>query len=50
MIDPAQSQIQNCEECYKIKCRSCGWEPDDIQLAKVINGEIKVCPTCGKAP
>lgn len=41
---------KDCEVCYKIKCSNCGWEPDEIQLSKVINREIKVCPDCGLQP
>jgi len=50
VINAIQKKLEDCELCYKIKCRGCGWEPDEIQLSKVLNSEITVCPTCGRAP
>jgi hypothetical protein len=49
-MDKFQNKTQDCEACYKIKCKNCGWEPNDIQLSKVLNNEITICPDCGRAP
>jgi hypothetical protein len=40
---------ENCEVCFKIKCKHCGWEPDEAELEKVMTGKLGVCPDCGFA-
>ena len=40
-------QIQeDCEICYKIKCKHCGWEPDSKELPEVLSGKLVNCPDC----
>jgi len=36
-----------CVDCNKIKCRNCGWEPDQEQEKKVLSGLLSKCPDCG---
>lgn len=38
---------KNCEICYKIKCKNCGWEPNEIELSQVLSGKLTKCPDCG---
>lgn len=45
-----EDKIQDCEVCYKIKCRNCGWEPDQMEVQKVLAGELRNCPDCGRSP
>ncbi len=40
---------KDCEECFKIKCRNCGWEPKKKELPLVLNGKLTACPDCGGA-
>jgi hypothetical protein len=40
---------ENCEICYKIKCKHCDWEPDEKELSKVLSGALTDCPDCGFA-
>ncbi len=40
-------KVKNCEICYKIKCKNCGWEPDEIELPLVLSGKLTKCPDCG---
>ena len=39
-------QNKDCEDCYRIKCKNCGWEPDEFELNKVQNGSLTSCPDC----
>ena len=41
---------RECEECYKIVCRGCQWEPSDDELRQIQNGDLTVCPRCGWSP
>jgi DNA-directed RNA polymerase subunit RPC12/RpoP len=43
-------QKENCDICYKIICRQCGWEADDDAVLKIQKGEITACPECGWKP
>ncbi len=38
---------QICEDCYKIKCKNCGLEPDEKELSLVQTGKLANCPDCG---
>lgn len=40
----------DCEECFKIICRGCQWEPNDKELQNITNGTLTACPLCGWAP
>lgn len=42
------NDVKDCEECYKIKCRNCGWEPNNEELMLVNSGKLTSCPSCGK--
>lgn len=42
-----KNQNQNCEDCFKIKCKNCGWEPDEKELIEVQSGKLTKCPDCG---
>lgn len=37
----------NCEICFKIKCKNCGWEPNDLEVELVVSGKLTNCPVCG---
>ncbi len=41
---------ENCDVCFKIKCRGCGWEPTEEEVAKIQAGELRTCPLCGWQP
>lgn len=41
-------QIGDCENCFKIKCKNCGWEPDKKELIQVQKGALVSCPVCNK--
>jgi DNA-directed RNA polymerase subunit RPC12/RpoP len=45
----SENQI-NCEICYKIVCRKCGWEPDDMEVSLIQKEELTACPLCGWMP
>ncbi len=38
---------KECEICFKIKCKNCGWEPSDAEYAMVASGKLTSCPACG---
>jgi hypothetical protein len=40
---------KDCEICFKIKCKNCGWEPDEAELEEVMTGKLNICPGCGFA-
>lgn len=46
MISIAQKQDKNCEECYKIKCKNCDWEPDNSEVELLNHGILTKCPDC----
>lgn len=39
---------EDCEICYKIKCKNCGWEPNAKELPQVASGKLTNCPDCGE--
>ena len=41
---------QNCEICYRIICKQCGWVASDYDVSKIQKGELSACPTCGWKP
>ncbi len=50
MHNNAQDINQDCEVCYKIICKSCGWIASDEETLKVYKKEITSCPLCGWIP
>lgn len=42
--------MQDCQECYKIKCRGCGWEPSPEEVVLIQKQIMTVCPDCGWCP
>lgn len=40
----------DCRECFKIKCRGCGWEPDDTQVELIQKEVLTECPVCNWSP
>jgi predicted nucleic acid-binding Zn ribbon protein len=40
----------DCQECYKIKCGKCGWEPDTDQVILIQNELLTQCPKCNWSP
>jgi uncharacterized Zn finger protein len=38
---------EDCADCFKIKCKNCGWEPSAEELAQVLSGKLTNCPDCG---
>lgn len=38
---------QDCEQCFKIKCKNCGWEPDSGEMELLNQGLLTKCPDCG---
>ena len=47
MDNQIKQKQADCEDCFKIKCRNCDWEPDGKELAKVLAGQLINCPDCG---
>lgn len=45
-----KQKIQECEICYKIVCKRCGWEAFDEEVEKIQKGYITACPECGWSP
>lgn len=42
--------MENCEECFRIRCNKCGWEANDKE-ALLVKKEILIkCPVCGWSP
>lgn len=42
-----KSKTQDCQDCFKIKCRNCGWEPNSKELKLINKGTLTACPMCG---
>lgn len=42
--------MKDCEVCYKIICRSCGWEATDSDVLLIQGGMMTKCPDCGWMP
>ncbi len=42
-----ERRVEDCEVCVPIKCKNCGWEPDDEELQLVLSGKLTSCPNCG---
>ncbi len=40
----------NCDICYKIICKGCGWEPDLDQLALIQKEGLTSCSQCDWSP
>lgn len=38
---------RDCEDCFKIKCKNCGWEPSEEEYQQIVQGNLKACPVCG---
>ncbi len=49
MNTQTEQSDKDCEDCYKIKCKNCGWEPDEIEFKEVMAGRLNICPDCGGA-
>ncbi len=41
---------ENCEICYQIICKRCGWKACEGDVLKIQKGEMTVCPECGWKP
>jgi len=41
---------KDCDICYKIICKQCGWEACDAEVLAIQKGEITACPDCGWKP
>jgi hypothetical protein len=41
---------EECQDCYKIKCRRCGWEPNSHELELVQSEVLTNCPICAWSP
>lgn len=39
-----------CEVCFKIVCKQCGWEPNDIEVEQIQKEIVTNCPHCGWSP
>lgn len=40
----------DCETCFKIICKKCGWAATDADVLKIQKGEMTACPECGWKP
>jgi len=45
-----KNRPKDCEICYKIICKQCGWEANDEEVLKIQKGIITACPECGWEP
>lgn len=41
---------KQCIECYKIRCKQCGWEACDADVKRIQKKELTACPVCGWRP
>lgn len=41
---------QNCDVCFQIKCKMCGWIANEKETSEVQSGVLKNCPKCGWSP
>ena len=41
---------QDCQICYRIICRGCGWTAGDEDVRCIQRGEMTACPECGWMP
>ncbi len=41
---------KDCEICYRILCKRCGWVAFEDDVIKIQKGEITACPECGWKP
>ncbi len=39
-----------CNACYRIICKQCGWEATDEEVSRIQKGELAACPVCGWKP
>jgi len=39
---------EECIDCHKIKCKNCGWEPNEKEFSEVLAGRLTNCPDCGR--
>jgi uncharacterized protein YhbP (UPF0306 family) len=37
---------RDCDTCYKIFCKRCGWEADEFAASEIKVGELTACPKC----
>lgn len=45
-----ESTQNQCEVCYRIVCRDCGWEATDEEVLLIQKEEMTSCPICGWKP
>ncbi len=43
-------EINECNVCSKIICRGCGWQPNNEESHKIVQGILTACPLCGWSP
>jgi hypothetical protein len=43
-------QENNCEECFRIICKRCGWVASDEAVSQIQCGKLTACPECGWKP
>ncbi|HWY80164.1 MAG TPA: hypothetical protein VNW29_07440 [Candidatus Sulfotelmatobacter sp.] len=41
---------KDCDICYKIICKQCGWVASEADVLKIQKSEITACPECGWMP
>jgi hypothetical protein len=39
-----------CQVCYKITCKQCGWEATDEDVIKIQKAQLTACPLCDWKP
>lgn len=49
-VNNVMKNTNDCDICYKIICRQCGWEADDGAVLQIQKGEMTACPLCGWQP
>lgn len=41
---------KDCDICYQIVCKRCGWKADEDAVLQIQKGEMTACPKCGWRP
>ncbi len=44
------TNMNDCDICYKIVCKGCGWTASPRDVLLIQSGRMKECPDCGWMP
>lgn len=49
-LPAGMTNMNDCDICYKIVCKGCGWTASPRDLLLIQTGRMKECPDCGWMP